>query len=265
MRGDRALVQVEHARDLDVAQATIESERDDLLPPWRKRRNQRAHLLKRFLLRQSIFRQGSLIGQFDPALFPTAEWRECNRMALAVLEIGGASLMFMKPRSLEGAFGGVVNAGAVDSFTPGSVVHFPAGRFFLVCSFDGGFLAVYQPDDFDQHLPVIADEPVDPEDPAVVEARKQGLAVIFRPLSRDYWPPETAWPYGRLALGLVAYAALGAGIGMLGLFLTLGLVLFLLVGGLNMLQAYWLPASLRLIHSDHAPSRPTCGWITAPS
>jgi len=26
-------------------------------------------------------------GQFDPALFPTAEWRECSRMALAVLEI----------------------------------------------------------------------------------------------------------------------------------------------------------------------------------
>jgi len=26
-------------------------------------------------------------GQFDPGLFPTAEWRECNRMALAVLEI----------------------------------------------------------------------------------------------------------------------------------------------------------------------------------
>jgi len=34
-----------------------------------------------------------------------------------------------------------------------------------------------------------------------------------------------------------------------GLFLTLGLILFLLVGGLSMLQAYWLPASLRLIHS----------------
>ena len=28
-----------------------------------------------------------IYGQFDPALFPTAEWRECNRMALAVLEI----------------------------------------------------------------------------------------------------------------------------------------------------------------------------------
>jgi hypothetical protein len=25
--------------------------------------------------------------------------------------------------------------------------------------------------------------------------------------------------------------------------------LFLLVGGLNMLQAYWMPANLRLIHS----------------
>lgn len=28
-----------------------------------------------------------IYGQFDPALFPTPEWRECNRMALAVLEI----------------------------------------------------------------------------------------------------------------------------------------------------------------------------------
>jgi GntR family transcriptional regulator/MocR family aminotransferase len=28
-----------------------------------------------------------IYGQFDPGLFPTAEWRECNRMALAVLEI----------------------------------------------------------------------------------------------------------------------------------------------------------------------------------
>ena len=64
--------------------------------------------------------------------------------ALAVLEIGGASLLFMKPRSLEGEFGGIVNAGPIDSFTPGSVVQFPGGRFFLVRSHDGGFLAVYQ-------------------------------------------------------------------------------------------------------------------------
>ena len=33
------------------------------------------------------------------------------------------------------------------------------------------------------------------------------------------------------------------------LFWVLGLNLFLLVGGLNMLQAYWMPANLRIIHS----------------
>lgn len=34
-----------------------------------------------------------------------------------------------------------------------------------------------------------------------------------------------------------------------GLVLTLGLTLFLLVGGLSMLQAYWMPATLRVVHS----------------
>jgi cytochrome b6-f complex iron-sulfur subunit len=62
---------------------------------------------------------------------------------LAVMEIGGASLLFMQPRSLEGEFGGVVTAGAVDSFPPGSVTEFPDGRFFLVRDESGGFLAVY--------------------------------------------------------------------------------------------------------------------------
>ncbi len=33
------------------------------------------------------------------------------------------------------------------------------------------------------------------------------------------------------------------------LFWVLGLTLFLLVGGLNMLQAYWMPAVLRITHS----------------
>jgi len=64
--------------------------------------------------------------------------------AMAVLEVGGASLFFMKPRSMEGEFGTVVNAGEVDSLPPGSVVHFPDGRFFLVRSHDGGFIALYQ-------------------------------------------------------------------------------------------------------------------------
>ena len=64
--------------------------------------------------------------------------------ALALLEIGGASLLFMKPRSLEGEFGGLVKAGPVDSFPSGSVVEFSDGRFFLVRSSEGGFLAVYR-------------------------------------------------------------------------------------------------------------------------
>lgn len=64
--------------------------------------------------------------------------------ALVLLEVGGASLLFMKPRSLEGEFGSQVAAGAVDSFPPGSVVEFPDGRFFLVRSSEGGFLAVYR-------------------------------------------------------------------------------------------------------------------------
>jgi cytochrome b6-f complex iron-sulfur subunit len=64
--------------------------------------------------------------------------------ALAILEAGGAGMLFMKPRSLEGEFGGIVEAGLVDSFPPGSVVEFPAGRFFLVRAQDGGFLALYR-------------------------------------------------------------------------------------------------------------------------
>jgi len=60
---------------------------------------------------------------------------------LAVLEMGAASLFFMQPRRLEGEFGGVVNAGSVDSFPVGSVTEFPDGRFYLVRVADG-FLAL---------------------------------------------------------------------------------------------------------------------------
>lgn len=64
--------------------------------------------------------------------------------ALVALEIGGASLFFLQPRSLSGEFGGIVTAGPADSFPPGSVTEFPDGRFFLVRAADGGFLAVYR-------------------------------------------------------------------------------------------------------------------------
>ncbi|NOX61221.1 MAG: Rieske (2Fe-2S) protein [Chloroflexi bacterium] len=64
--------------------------------------------------------------------------------ALATLEILGASLLFLKPRSMEGEFGGMVKAGPTDSFPPGSITEFPDGRFFLIRAKDGGFLAVYR-------------------------------------------------------------------------------------------------------------------------
>ncbi len=62
---------------------------------------------------------------------------------LALLELGGASLMFMQPRRLDGEFGGLVAAGLVDSFPTGSVTEFPDGRFYLVRDDNGDFLALY--------------------------------------------------------------------------------------------------------------------------
>jgi cytochrome b6-f complex iron-sulfur subunit len=64
--------------------------------------------------------------------------------ALAFLEIGGAGLLFLRARSLEGEFGGDIVAGAVEDFPPGSVTEFTDGNFFLVCTQDGGFLAIYR-------------------------------------------------------------------------------------------------------------------------
>ena len=63
--------------------------------------------------------------------------------AVAMLELGGAGLFYLQSRSQDGTFGGVVTAGSVDSFQPGSVTEFPDGRFFLIRSADGGFLAVH--------------------------------------------------------------------------------------------------------------------------
>ena len=63
--------------------------------------------------------------------------------AVAILEIGAASLLYLEPRDLDGEFGGLVTAGAVDTFPPGSVTEFPTGRFFLIRVEDGGFLAVH--------------------------------------------------------------------------------------------------------------------------
>ena len=63
--------------------------------------------------------------------------------ALALLEVGGVSLFYLQSRSQGGQYGSVVTAGTVDSFQPGTVTEFSDGRFFLIRSADGGFLAVH--------------------------------------------------------------------------------------------------------------------------
>jgi cytochrome b6-f complex iron-sulfur subunit len=63
---------------------------------------------------------------------------------LAVVEVGAAGLLFLRARSLEGKFGGVITVGKVDEFKPGTVVEFDDGNFYLVCTNDGGFMAIYR-------------------------------------------------------------------------------------------------------------------------
>lgn len=51
--------------------------------------------------------------------------------------------VFINPK-LEGEFGGVVRAGIVDDFLPGTVNLIQSGRFYLVRFNDGGFIAYWQ-------------------------------------------------------------------------------------------------------------------------
>ena len=64
--------------------------------------------------------------------------------AVALAEAGGVAYMFLSPRTVEGEFGGIFTAGPVESFPPGSVTPFTAGRFYLVREDDGGFVALYR-------------------------------------------------------------------------------------------------------------------------
>lgn len=70
-------------------------------------------------------------------------WRVLGLVAL--VEAVGAVGFFLwprKPKPREGAYGGVVTAGPVASFEPGSVTAFAKGQFYLVRLRDGGFLAL---------------------------------------------------------------------------------------------------------------------------
>ena len=65
-------------------------------------------------------------------------------LGVAALELGAAGILFLRARSLEGKFGGIITAGPVDSFTPGTVTEFEEGNFFLVRTADSGFLAIFR-------------------------------------------------------------------------------------------------------------------------
>ncbi len=65
---------------------------------------------------------------------------------LAVLVAGQGAylgLRFLASRKPEGTSGEVVTAGLVTDFQPGTVTVFAAGRFFLIRSEAGGFLALH--------------------------------------------------------------------------------------------------------------------------
>lgn len=64
-----------------------------------------------------------------------------------VVVLGEGALVaykFFAPKVTEGQFGGVFTAGSVDEFPPGSVTPFNEGRFYLVRTEDGAFLALYR-------------------------------------------------------------------------------------------------------------------------
>ncbi len=63
---------------------------------------------------------------------------------LAAMELGAAGILFLRSRSLEGEFGGIMTIGKIESFTPGSVMEVEDGNFYLICTDDNGFLAVYR-------------------------------------------------------------------------------------------------------------------------
>jgi len=61
---------------------------------------------------------------------------------VALAEMAWIALAFMRPRGRRRGAVGMIVAGPVDRFAPGSVTAFPEGRFYLARLKDGGFLAL---------------------------------------------------------------------------------------------------------------------------
>lgn len=59
-------------------------------------------------------------------------------------QAGVALYRLFKPQIEPGSFGGVIIAGQVDEFQPGSVTHVLKGRFYISRLEDGGILALWQ-------------------------------------------------------------------------------------------------------------------------
>lgn len=79
-----------------------------------------------------------------------ARRREFLGIAWAVALLGlfgqaGVGLFkFFKPSIEPGSFGGLIVAGQVDEFQPGTVSHVPKGRFYISRLEDGGIIALWQ-------------------------------------------------------------------------------------------------------------------------
>lgn len=70
-------------------------------------------------------------------------WSGLALAAAAVAEAFWVALTFLRPRPANSdARGGIIVAGPVAKFPPGSVTAFPLGKFYLVHLEDGGFLAL---------------------------------------------------------------------------------------------------------------------------
>ena len=70
-------------------------------------------------------------------------WRMLGLVAMVeAAAVVGIYLWPRKPKPREGAYGGVVTAGPIGSFEPGTVTAFAKGQFYLVRLKDGSFLAL---------------------------------------------------------------------------------------------------------------------------
>jgi len=74
-------------------------------------------------------------------------WAGVGLAGGALVEAGWIAASFLRPGDAggeRGGAGGVIVAGPLDSFEPGSVTAFPAGMFYLVRLEEGGFLALHR-------------------------------------------------------------------------------------------------------------------------